>query len=380
MARNDGQVVIYAVGDVGPRRIEYGEPIESLFEKVANKLKEADIRLCQLERTFSDKGWLQYRSRPTTYKSRVHPDNVKSLVHAGFDLVTHASNHCFDYGPEALVDSIEVLGRNGIKAAGVGRNIEEARSPVILERKGTRIAFLDYNSVLPEEYEAREDKPGCAPLKIATYYEPQEFEPGTPPKVITIPRAEHVVAMETDIKRAKEQADVVVVSFHWGIHFVAGALADYQFVVGHKAIDAGADLILGSHPHIIKGIEVYKRKVIFYSLGNFAEESPHHLPLPPGIKENRMSKIYRKGEQEISARYGGPIDKHYAIMASVLIRDKTVNKVSFVPIWINDRSEPKFTTRNEPEFQQALDYTKKCSRGLGTEFTVAGDEVVVWSQ
>jgi len=294
--------------------------------------------------------------------------------------VTHASNHCFDYGPEALVDSIEVLRRNGIKAAGVGRNIEEARSPVILERKGTRIAFLDYNSVLPEEYEAREDKPGCAPMKIATYYEPQEFEPGTPPKVITIPRAEHVAAMETDIKRAKAGADVVVVSFHWGIHFVAGALADYQFVVGHKAIDAGADLILGSHPHIIKGIEVYKRKVIFYSLGNFAEESPHHLPLPPGIKENRMSKIYRKGEQEISARYGGPIDKHYAIMASVLIRDKTVNKVSFVPIWINDRSEPRFTTRNEPEFQQALDYTKKCSRDLGTEFTVSGDEVVVSSQ
>ena len=94
------------------------------------------------------------------------------------------------------------------------------------------MAFLDYNSVLPEEWEAREDKPGCAPIKIATYYEQQEFEPGTPPMVITIPREEHVVAMEKDIRRAKEQADVVVVSFHWGIHFIAGALADYQFTVG----------------------------------------------------------------------------------------------------------------------------------------------------
>ncbi|MBI2989113.1 MAG: CapA family protein [Deltaproteobacteria bacterium] len=377
---NDSEVMIYAVGDVGPRRIEYGEPIESLFAEVKEKLREADIRLCQLERTFSTKGWLQYRTRPTTYKSRVHPDNVKCLVYAGFDLVTHASNHCFDYGPEALVDSIEVLRRNGIEVAGVGKNIEEARRPVIIERKGTRVAFLDYNSVLPEEYEAREDKPGCAPIKIATYYEQQEYEPGTPPKVITIPREDHVAAMEKDIKRAKEQADVVVVSFHWGIHFIAGALADYQLAVGHRAIDAGADLILGSHPHIIKGIEIYKGTVIFYSLGNFAEESPHHLKLPPGIYEKRMSKIYRRGEQEISARYGGPHDKHYAIVARCLIKGKSLSRVSFVPVWINERSEPRFVTRGEPEFQQVVDYAKKWSKELGTELTVSGDEVVVWPQ
>ena len=381
MKAGDDTVVIHAVGDVGPRRIEYGEPPESLFAMVADKIKEADIALCQLERNFSTKGWLQYRSRPTTWYARVHPDNVKSLVYAGFHLVTNASNHCFDYGPESLVDSIEVLRTNGIEVIGVGRNLEEARRPAIFERNGTKVAFLDYNSVLPEEWEAREDKPGCAPIKIATYYEQQEFEPGTPPKVITIPREEHVVAMEKDIRRAKEQADVVVVSFHWGIHFIAGALADYQFTVGHRAIDAGADLILGSHPHIIKGIEIYKGKAIFYSLGNFAEEVPHHVKPPKGIFPRVMSRVYRAGEEEAGGqRYSGPGDKRYTMMVKCLIAEKAIKKISFYPGWVNERAEPRFLTHTEPEFEEVLGYTSKWCRQLGTALKREGDEVVVWPQ
>src|SRR5215470_10393183 len=148
MANNRSIVIIHAVGDVAPRRIEYGEPVDSLFAMVAEKVKEADISLCQLERNLSTKGAIQYRAHSTSH-SRVHPDNVKSLVHCGFHLVTHASNHSYDYGPEALLESVEVLRRNGIEVIGVGRNLEEARTPAIIERNGTKVAFLDYNSVLP---------------------------------------------------------------------------------------------------------------------------------------------------------------------------------------------------------------------------------------
>ena len=79
--------------------------------------------------------------------------------------------------------------------------------------------------------------------------------------------------MVEDIKQVRSVADVVIVSMHWGIHFMPAKLATYQKEVGHAAIDAGADLIIGTHPHILKGIEVYKGKVIFYSLGNFAMDS-----------------------------------------------------------------------------------------------------------
>jgi len=383
MATRNGseEIVIHSVGDVSPRRIDYGEPPESLFAMVADRIKEADISLCQLECNLSTKGWLQYRSRPTTWYGRAHPDNVKSLVLGGFKLVTHASNHCFDYGPDSIVETREVLERNGIKVAGIGKNIQEARQPAIFECKGTKIAFLDYNSVLPEEYEARDDKPGCAPLKIGTYYETQEFEPGTPPKVVTIPRANDLKAMEDDIKQARTQADIVVMSIHWGVHFIPGVLADYQFTVGHKAIDAGADLILGSHPHLLKGIEIYKGKVIFFSQGNFAQETPHHIKPPPGILPRRMSKIYRSGENDFgNDRYGGPHDKQYTMMIKVVISQKSIDKVSFFPGWVNDRAEPRLLSRDDSKFDEVLGYIERWCRPLGTTLTVKGDEVVVLPQ
>jgi len=374
--KNDNIVTIHAVGDVGPRRIEYGDPPESLFVNVVDKLKTADIVLCQLERNFSTKGGLQYRAHPGWY-ARVRPDNVKSLLYAGFHLVTNASNHCFDYGPESLLESIDVLPANGIEIIGVGKDLAEARRPAILERKGTKIAFLDYNSVLPDEYEAREEKPGCAPIRVSTYYEAQEYQAGTPPKIITIAREEDVIAMEDDIRQAKAKADVVVMSIHWGIHHVPGMLADYQFAVGHRAVDAGADLILGTHAHLIKGIEIYKGKAIFFSLGNFAEETPHHLAPPAGAFHSRSSPKYGFGKLEAGIRDNAHGDRRYSMMVRCVIQNKTVHQISFSPVWINENAEPRFLRPDEPGFQQVVDYMARWCSELGTVLRVAENEVII---
>ena len=377
---SDGNtVLVYAVGDVSPRRIDYGEPPESLFAKVADKIKEADISLCQLECSLSTKGGLQYRSYVTWY-GRTHPDNVKSLNHAGFTLVTHATNHSFDYGPESLLETIEVLQRAGIQVVGVGKDLAQARKPAIIERKGTKVAFLNYNSVLPDEYEAREEKPGCNPIKVATYYEAQEYQAGTPPKIVTVPCEEEVAAMEEDIRRAKTQADVVVVSMHWGIHHVPGMLADYQFTVGHRAIDAGADLILGTHAHLLKGIEIYKGKAIFFSLGNFAQETPHHLKPPAGAFSSLWGPKYGHSKHEPGARYNKQPDKRYTMLVQCVIQGKAITKVSFIPGWINDLAEPRLLTHGEPEFQEVVEYMDRWCKELGTQLTVQGDEVVVCPQ
>jgi poly-gamma-glutamate capsule biosynthesis protein CapA/YwtB (metallophosphatase superfamily) len=373
---DDQTVLLYAVGDVSPRRIDYGEAPESLFANVADTIKQADISLCQLECNLSTRGGLQYRHYVTWY-GRAHPDNVKSLRHAGFTLVTHASNHCFDYGPESLLETIDVLRKNGIQVIGVGSNLQEARAPAIIERKGTKVAFLNYNSVLPDEYEAREEKPGCAPIKVGTYYEPQEYQAGTPPEIVTIPHEEEVEAMEEDIRRARAEADVVVVSMHWGIHHVPGMLADYQFTVGHRAIDAGADLVLGTHAHLVKGIEVYKGKVIFFSLGNFAQETPHHLKPPAGAFSSLWGPKYGHSKHEPGARYNKQPDKRYTMMVKCSIQNKKITKVSFVPGWINDLAEPRLLSHHEPEFQEVTDYIDRWSAELGTRLTVQGDEVVV---
>jgi hypothetical protein len=302
---------------------------------------------------------------------------VKSLVYAGFHLVTNASNHCFDYGPESLLESIEVLRRNGIEVVGVGKDLEEARRPAIIERKGTRIAFLDYNSVLPDEYEAREQKAGCAPIRVGTYYEAQEYQAGTPPKVVTIPREEDVAAMEEDIRAAKARANIVVMSIHWGIHHIPGMLADYQFTVGHRAIDAGADLILGTHAHLIKGIEVYKGKAIFFSLGNFAEETPHHQKPPPGAFHSSTSPKYGFGKHLPGVRDNAQGDRRYSFMAKCVVKNKAIERVSFFPVWINQNAEPRFLSPDEPGFQQVVDYMTKWCQELGTQLRVSGDEVII---
>ncbi|MBI4333797.1 MAG: CapA family protein [Chloroflexi bacterium] len=347
-------VMIHAVGNVAPRHVEYGETAESLFGMVQQKIKEADIAFCHLRRNFSSRGCVQYRET-NTWESRVDPENVKSLVSAGFNVVSYADNRCFDWGPDALLDSIDAIRKNGMQVVGAGKDIAEARQPVIVERKGVRVGFLAYNTVLPVEYEAREEKPGCAPIRIATYYEAQGYQPGTPPKVITLPREEDVLAMEEDIRKLRNQADAVLVSMHWGLEITPEKLCAYQPGLGHRAIDAGADLILGHFGLTIGGIEVYKGKAIFYSLSSFANE--------------------RAGKE----RNPGPKDRRYLIMVKCAVSKNGMQRVSFVPGCTNQKAEPELLSRSDPRFQEILDYAAPRYKDFGTAVSVEGDEVVVYN-
>ena len=157
----------------------------------------------------------------------------------------------------------------GKHVIGAGKDGEEARKPAIVECKGVKIAFLAYCTVLRPGAQAGTGKPGCAPMRAHTHYAPIDWQAGAPPKVITVPHEEDLEALTEDIRKAKQQADVVVMSIHWGLHHMPKAICNYQPIVAHAAIDAGADLILGHHPHCLKAIEVYKGKVCFYSIGNF---------------------------------------------------------------------------------------------------------------
>ncbi|MBI4329691.1 MAG: CapA family protein [Chloroflexi bacterium] len=374
-------VVIHAVGNVSPRVAEFGESPESLFGRVHQKIKEGDISFCHLERILSTRGCLQYRGH-STWESRGDPENVKSLVFAGFNVVSHAGNRCFDYGPEALLDSVDTLRRNGIQAVGAGRDIAEARTPMVLERKGIKVGFLAYCSVLPVEYEAREGKPGCAPLRVSTYYEAQGYQPGTPPKIITVPREDDVLAMEEDVRKLRNQVDAIVVSIHWGQDYIPEMLAMYQPKMGHRAIDAGADLIIGHHGHTIRGIEIYKRRAIFYCVGSFAQGGSYHLKPPPGGMRSGsgVPVAFRPWLATVEPgweRNAGPRNRRYTIMARCAVSKKGVEKVSFFPCWTNERTEPEFLSRSDPRFQEALDLIDPWCKGVGTSLSVEEDEVVV---
>src|SRR5262249_10816188 len=162
--------------------------------------------------------------------------------------------------------------------------------PAVFERRGVKVGFLAYASVILPQYWATEDQPGVAPLRVNTYYEPYEFQPGCPARVITIPVEEDVQQMQMDIDRLRDTVDCLVLSHHGGVQGVPKPLAQYQPTVARAAVEAGADVVLGHHTHCLQGVEVLSGRqrdaVVFYSLGNFAmPASPHsrHLCAPMGM-------------------------------------------------------------------------------------------------
>src|SRR4029077_14877454 len=154
-----------------------------------------------------------------------------------FDVLSIASNTSGSWGPEAVEDTAETFRLLGIPTVGAGRNIAEARKPAIITRKGLRIAFLGYVSVIPPQSWATETRAGSAPMRAHTFYEPYEFQPGAPARVVTIPHPADLECLLRDVGRAKQNADLVFVSLHWGVHYVSRP-CDYQSAVAHAAIDA----------------------------------------------------------------------------------------------------------------------------------------------
>ena len=367
------KIVLYCAGDVGPNR----DDPDSMFRNVAPLIKEGDIGFCQLEVNFSTRGTPLPQAR---LPMRADPAGARAIRDAGFHVVSFASNHCMDWGRDALFDTIDFLTKEKLAVIGVGSTLEEARKPAILECKGTRIAFLAYNSVLPMAYWAEEGRPGCVPLRAFTVYEQIEHDqPGTPCRVHTFPHKADLAAMVDDIRKAKSQADLVIVSTHWGVHFIPAVIADYEKEIAHAAIDAGADLIVGHHPHILKGIEIYKGKVIFHSLCNFALEVPFRFD-----KDLRGTNRHKE-IQDLNPQWGAdpeypmPPDTRKTILVKCVISKKTIEKVSFLPAYLNTRAEPEFLTAEDTRFTEVTGYIEEItkSQGFDTRFILEGAEVVI---
>jgi poly-gamma-glutamate synthesis protein (capsule biosynthesis protein) len=291
----------------------------------------------------------------------------------GFDVVSVASNHAMDWGGDALLDTIELLGNQGVAVVGGGRNLEEARQPVILERKGVKVAFLAYCSILREGYAAGSNRTGVAPLRAHTYYEPFDYQAGVPPKVVTVPFEEDLEGMVDDIAQAKKQAHAVVVSLHWGIHFIPRMIADYQPIVAKAAFAAGADLILGHHAHVPKAIGVYGRKVCFYSLSNFIMSGTEKSPSDARKFEREYSVELDPGYPRLP--YGS--DAKRSLIAKAVVSPAGVERVSFLPVVIDPQLRPEVLRAGDPRFDDAVNFMEWVSEDFPHRFTVQENEVVV---
>jgi hypothetical protein len=382
--RADTDILLYAVGDVGPDR---ANP-DTIFQHVTDVLRRGDIASCQLEVMISHRGMVAVGPQAGFVGPKGgtrDPQTAVAIKDAGFNVVSFASNHCLNAGYEAFFDTIDNLKEQGLWVIGVGRNIEEARRPAIIEVKGTRIAFLAYNSVLQDGFWAEDNRPGCAPIRVWTLYEPLDpHQPGLPSrKTHTFPYTDDLKAMVEDIKRAKVQADLVIVSMHCGIRMMPAVIAEYQVAMAHAAIDAGADLTLQHHAHMLRGIEVYSDKVIFYGLGNFAEEvyfmTEEWAQSTKGKEDIKYLNPDWNPPYPDYPSYPFPPDSRKTIIVKCTINNKEINRLSFLPAYINNKAEPEILAPENGRFGEVVRYMEEITedQGLATKYTIDGDEVIV---
>lgn len=192
------------------------------------------------------------------------PAHLDALARAGFSAVSMAGNHMMDCGPSGLAETIAGLDRNGIAHAGAGPDLDAARAPAMIVTGHGKIALLSYNCVGPETSWAAAGKPGCAFVRVRTL----DGGPTRPQAELDTIDPASLDAMRADILAACAQADLVIVAMHKGITHRPAELAPYERPLAHAAIDAGADIVVGHHAHIVRGIELYRGKPIFHGLGN----------------------------------------------------------------------------------------------------------------
>lgn len=237
----DPRLTIAIVGDINLDGLP-GELVErggDPFAPFASHLAEADIRVGNLECVIGT-GGEPVPGKPYTF--RAHPRTLIPLKRH-FDAVSLANNHSGDFGPVAFADLLGLLDRHGIRSFGGGAGLARAHRPLILERQGLRVAFLGYNEFLPRSFEADYDRPGIA------WSEDQQ--------------------VRYDIVQARGQgADLVIPFMHWGWEHEIRA-SPRQRRLARLMIDAGADAVIGTHPHVIQDTELYRGRPILYSLGNF---------------------------------------------------------------------------------------------------------------
>lgn len=340
-------VTLVACGDVN---LQSRDDPRSAFALVRDELAAADVLFGDLEMCLHDPssrivdkpGWIQSDVRM-----------VEGLVDTGFAVVSCANN--VNHGADAILSSIDVLDRHGIAHVGSGRDLAAARRPAIVERRGLRFGFLANTAVFfPHDHAAGEDAPGVAALKCHTAYQPHPRVhelPGAPAITRSWPDPAALRRLLEDVRQLRPRVDVLVTYFHWGVSGMA-ELAEYQPIVAREVVDAGADLVLGSHAHMPQPVEVYRGKVILYGLGNFAFDWV------------KMAK-HRTG-----------------LIARCDVREGRIRRVAFRPIWRreDDLNQPEIVGLDSPRGREIVSRVVQLSEPLGTKLVAEGGEILVWEE
>jgi poly-gamma-glutamate capsule biosynthesis protein CapA/YwtB (metallophosphatase superfamily) len=367
-----------AVGDVFVNR---PDPLLA-FEHCAPVLRKFHLVFGNLEGAYTD---TPHFAPSSGWRVVAPKHNGAGLREAGFDVLACANNHTVDAGHEGLLDTLELMRSQGIVAVGAGRDAEEAYAPAIIDVQGVRVGILAFASVYQAGYEARRHVPGIAALRIHSHYYIPDWdaygrvEPGGVPQVRTFPWPEDIDQLRSSIARLRERADVVVVSHHWGQAGRPAVLTDYERVLGHASIDAGADVVLGHHHHFLRGIEIYKGRPIYYGLGHFVFDLPG---LEMALTPTELQKLRAMGEYAIYPREGFPLSPFHeearmTMIAVCRFRGARLQSFGFVPCLINGQNHAVPVDGASTEGLRVAGYVEQISRQAGLAYVQAdvGTEV-----
>lgn len=310
-------ITFAAVGDLlfdlGPRSLIAAQGGAAPLAKVASLLRKPDVTIVNLETTLSDRG-AAVLGKPAHLIFNGHPKGIASLTSAGVDLVSLANNHAMDHGRIALTDTIAALDKAGIRHAGAGKDLAAAWTPAVITVKGRRITYVTATQVLPAHFLAGEDRAGVA-------------------------NGHDLTRLRSIVRAANRKPGIVIVSIHWGVEqsFTANAQQKHD---ARALIDAGADVVLSHHPHVMQGIDTYKGKLIAYSLGNFL--------FPYKTIEGRKSFILR-------FEFG----------------PKGVANITAVPVYLGEWGRP--VRQTGASARSILGKLADISKPMGTRITIKGD-------
>ncbi|QGP92785.1 Bacterial capsule synthesis protein PGA_cap [Neomoorella glycerini] len=252
-----GPLTLAAVGDVmlarKVDRLMQAQGLAYPLAKLGPTLRNADLTFSNLEAPLATTG-KQIPGKGIWFRAR--PEAIQVLKDGGFDVMNIANNHILDYDTPAFLQTMDLLKEAGIRYFGGGRDLDQAREPAMVEVNGVRLGFLGYSDMAdiywshkyPRRFRATATQAGVAPLVVNNAY--------------------LVDDICQDIQKLKPRVDLVIVSLHWGTEYQRTPAAE-QRQIAHRLVEAGAGIILGHHPHVFQGLEIYEDSLIAYSLGNF---------------------------------------------------------------------------------------------------------------
>ncbi len=304
-------------------------------------------------------------------------ENLKAIADAGFDCVTLAGNHIADCGAQGIADTVEGLNREGVATCGAHADLNKARAPAILKHGALSVAVLSYNCVGPAAAWASEEKAGCAYLPVLT----DNDAPVAPVSTIIGPDEQVLDILKQDIEKSRTNgADVVVVALHKGRVHTPALIEDYERRLTYLCVDAGADLVVGHHAHILRGMEFYKDVPIFHGLGNGCVVTE---ALSPGQDDETRAEWVERRKQ----LFGFEPDPAYtyapfhpeavnAMLAVVTVNDEQKLEAGFLPVFIEAPGRPVVAVGERR--QQVIDYVADITVKAGLPaLTLTDDGAVV---